>query len=121
MENKYSPKTQAEIDKVLTNIRTFNKFFSVNVEYYIDGWAIFLNEKNIYPRRIVIFKSYHKDSFCIKSFEINQQNSQKEVINELYSITSLDTINKLMQELKEIIYGKDIMKYTSKKYFDKVL
>ena len=37
MENKYSPKTQAEIEKILSKIHTFKKFFSINLEYYIDG------------------------------------------------------------------------------------
>lgn len=121
MENKYSSITQAEIEKILTKIHTFSKFFSINVEYYIDGWAIFLNEKNLYPRRIVIFKSYNNDSFSIKSFEINLKNNQKEETNELYSIKNLDSIDTVIKELKEIIYGKDIMRYTSEKYFNKVL
>jgi len=121
MESKYSSKIQDEIEKLLTRLHKFNKFFSINVEYFIDGWAIFLNEKNIYPRRIVIFKSYNNELFSIKSFEINLKNSQKEENNELYSIINLDTIDKVMNELKEIIYGKDIMRYTSEKYFNKVL
>jgi len=121
MENKYSPKTQAEIEKILSKIHTFKKFFSINIEYYIDGWAIFLNEKNIYPRRIVIFKSYNNDSFSIKSFEINLNDCRKEENKELYSKINLDTIDKVMKEVKDIIYGKDMMRYTSEKYFNKVL
>jgi hypothetical protein len=121
MENKYSPKTQAEIEKILTKIHAFKKFFSINIEYYIDGWAIFLNEKNIYPRRIVIFKSYNNDSFSIKSFEINLNDCRKEENKELYSKINLDTIDKVMKEVKDIIYGKDMMRYTLEKYFNKVL
>lgn len=121
MENKYSPKTQAEIEKILSKIHAFKKFFSINIEYYIDGWAIFLNEKNIYPRRIVIFKSYNNDSFSIKSFEINLNDCRKEENKELYSKINLDTIDKVMKEVKDIIYGKDMMRYTLEKYFNKVL
>ena len=121
MENKYSPKTQVEIEKILSKIHAFKKFFSINIEYYIDGWAIFLNEKNIYPRRIVIFKSYNNDSFSIKSFEINLNDCRKEENKELYSKINLDTIDKVMKEVKDIIYGKDMMRYTSEKYFNKVL
>jgi len=120
MENKYSPKTQAEIEKTLSKIHTFKKFFSISIEYYID-MAIFLNEKNIYPRRIVIFKSYNNDSFSIKSFEINLNDCRKEENKELYSKINLDTIDKVMKEVKDIIYGKDMMRYTLEKYFNKVL
>ncbi|MFX1443227.1 MAG: hypothetical protein ACFFHV_07430 [Promethearchaeota archaeon] len=74
----------------------------------------------MYARRIVLFKSYYDDLFSIKNFEVNLNNSQKEQNNELYSILNLDTIDKVIKELKEIIYGKDIMRYTSEKYFNKV-
>ena len=121
MEKKYSPIIQAEIEKILAKIQAFKKFFSINIEYYIDGWAIFLNEKNIYPRRIIIFKSYNNNSFSIKSFEINLNNPRKEENKELYSIINLENVDIVMKELKEIIYGKDIMKYTSEKYFNKIL
>ena len=120
MENKYSPKTQAEIENVLAKLHHFNELFSINVEYFIDGFALFLDEKNLYPRRIVIFKSYDNNFFSIKSFEVNLKYSQKEEINELYSVHSLDTIEKLIKELKDIIYGKDVMKFSSKHYFNKV-
>ncbi len=119
MEHKYSPKTQAEIEAVLTKIHTFNELFSISVEYFIEGFAIYLDEKNLYPRRIVIFKSYESDFFSIKSFEVNLKYNQKEEINELYSVKNLDTIEKLIKELKDIIYGKDIMRYTSENYFKK--
>ena len=121
MESKYSPEIQSEINHLLDTIKIYKNLFSINIEYFIDGWAIFLNEKSICPRRIVIFKSYINDSFSIKSFEINLKNSQKEETKELYSIVNLDTLEKVMKELKDIIYGKDMMSYTSEKYFNKVL
>lgn len=115
MENKYSPKNQAEIEKILSKIHTFKKFFSIIIEYYID-MAIFLNEKYI-----VIFKSYNNDSFSIKSFEINLNDCRKEENKELYSKINLDTIDKVMKEVKNIIYDKDMMRYTLEKYYNKVL
>ena len=121
MESKYSPEIQSEINHLLDTIKIYKNLFSINIEYFIDGWAIFLNEKRIYPRRIVIFKSYNNDSFSIKSFEINLNDCRKEENKELYSISNLDTIDKVMKELKDIIYGKDMMSYTSEKYFNKVL
>ncbi len=121
MESKYSPEMQSEINRLLDTIKIYKNLFSINIEYFIDGWAIFLNEKKIYPRRIVIFKSHINDSFSIKSFEINLKDCRKEENKELYSILNLDTIDKVMKELKDIIYGKDMMSYTSEKYFNKVL
>ncbi|TFG28484.1 MAG: hypothetical protein EU532_05155 [Promethearchaeota archaeon] len=118
MEHKYSPILQAEIEQILENIKQFNKLFSINIEYFIDGWALFLFEKSIYPRQIVIFKSYNHNSFSVKSFEVKSNNNGKEEFEELYSIKNLNTIDLLIKELKEIIYGKDIMHYTSKNYFD---
>jgi hypothetical protein len=120
MENKYSPILQSEIGNIIERIKIFEKLFTINIEYFIDGWAVFLNEKNIYPRQIVIFKSYNNNSFSIRSFEIKLNNYQKEEYKELYSIKNLETSDRLIKELKEIIYGKDIMKYSSKNYFDKI-
>ena len=119
MEDKYSPILQAEIGQILENIKQFNKLFSINIEYFIDGWALFLFEKSIYPRQIVIFKSYNHNSFSVKSFEVKSNNNGKNEFEELYSIKNLNNIHLLIKELKEIIYGKDLMKYTTKNYFDK--
>ena len=118
MEHKYSPILQAEIEQILENIKQFNKFFSINIEYFIDGWALFLFEKSICPRQIVIFKSYNHNSFSVKSFEVKSNHNGKEDFEKLYSIKNLNNIDFLIKELKEIIYGKDIMNYTSKNYFD---
>ena len=120
MESKYSPKIQSEINHLIDSLQVYSSYFSIKVEYFIDGFALFLDEKNIYPRQIVIFKSYYNNSFSIKSFEINLNDYKKEEYKELYSIKNLETSDQLIKELKEIIYGKDIMEYTSKKYFDKI-
>ncbi|MFX1277667.1 MAG: hypothetical protein ACFFAT_21820 [Promethearchaeota archaeon] len=117
MENKYSLETQAEIENILKEIH-FKKSFFVKYEFFFDGWAIFLKEKTIYPRLIVIFKSYIKNSFSIKSFEIQNNNYNKEKYNQLYFVEKIKNPEELIKELNAIIYGKDIMNYTSKKYHE---
>lgn len=114
MERKYSPEIQTEIDYILNKI-PFKNNFTVSLEFYIDGWAIFLKEQNMYPRSIVIFKSYKSDSFSIKSFEINPNNFEKEEYKELYFKDDINNIYLLLKELREIIFGKDIIKFVSNK------
>lgn len=48
MDNKYSFETQVEIENILKEIQTFKKFFSINIEYYIDGVKL----KNILKKYI---------------------------------------------------------------------
>ena len=115
MESKYSSEIQEEIDDIVKKI-PFKIFFLVNVDFYIDGWAIFLREKNLYPRRLVIFKSYASESYSIKSFEIKIDNLEKEDYIELYFKEDIANSDLLIKELREIIYGKDIINFTSNKY-----
>ncbi|MFX1393332.1 MAG: hypothetical protein ACFFAH_07135 [Promethearchaeota archaeon] len=115
MENKYSLETQAEIENILEEIHFKDSFF-IKYEFFLDGWAIFLKEKTIYPRLIIIFKSYLKNYFSIKSFEINN-NYKKERYNQLYFVEEIKSPEELIKEVKAVIYGKDIMNYTSKKYY----
>jgi len=63
MENKFSPNIKSEVEDILKNLDFWNNYFSINLEFYFDGWAIFLKEKNLYPRCIVIFKSYNINLF----------------------------------------------------------
>lgn len=122
MENKYSLEIQKEIDDILNNIDAWKDLFFINYEFYYDGWAIFLKEKNIYPRKIVIFKSYSKNSYSIKSFEIHFNNNiKKEKFKELYSKKNIENKKKLLNELKEIIYGKDLLFLASKIYYNQIL
>jgi len=58
MDRKFSLETQNEVNAVLDNLKEWKKLFSINVDYFYEGWAIYLKEKSIYPRSIVIFKSY---------------------------------------------------------------
>jgi hypothetical protein len=108
MNSKFSQEIQDDIDEILKQLRFWKDIFCFNTEFYYDGWAIFLREKNLYPRCIVIFKSYENDSYCIKSFEVHLQNFKTEKFKELYSIEKIKNQAALLVELKEIIYGKDL-------------
>ncbi len=108
MNNKFSHEIQDEIEEILNRLRFWGDIFYFNTEIYYDGWAIFLREKNLYPRCIVIFKSHEDDSYSIKSFEVHLQNYKTEKFKELYSVEKIINQDDLLAELKEIIYGKDL-------------
>ncbi|MFX0035865.1 MAG: hypothetical protein ACFE9I_09535 [Candidatus Hermodarchaeota archaeon] len=110
MEDKYSPEIQIEINEILNKINDCYNFFDLKIEFYFDGWAIFLREKNLYPRYIIIFKSYANSNYFIKSYEIHLRNYKKEEFKELYSLENIKNKEALLKELKEIIYGKDLIK-----------
>ena len=95
---------------------TWKELFDIKIEFYFDGWAIFLREKNCFPRSIVIFRSYEKNSYSIKSFEVNLKDYIKEEFKELYFVYNIENKDILLTELKEIIYGKDLVKNNSKTY-----
>jgi hypothetical protein len=116
MNNKFSLDTQAELNEVITKIEKWKNYFNINSEFYVDGWAIFLREKNIFPRCITIFKSYISNSYSIKSFEIHLKNYNKEEFKELYFINKIVNKNTLLKELKDIIHGKDLAEKASKIY-----
>ncbi len=116
MNNKFSPEIQAEINDIISKIQNWKNFFNYKIEFYFDGWAIFLREKNAYPRYITIFKSYKTRTFSIKSFEVYLKDFQKEEFKELYFIDNISTKNDLLKELKDIIYGKDLIQEASKLY-----
>jgi hypothetical protein len=108
MEKKYSSNTQNQIDDILNYLYTWRELFSIKVNYYQEGWAIFLREKNLYPRYIVIFKPYELNFYSVKSFEIHSNFENKEIFKELYSNQNIYNLKELLCEIKEIIYGKDI-------------
>jgi len=108
MDYKNNLKTEKEVNLVLNKLAEWKNLFSIKVDYFYEGWAIYLKEKNIYPRSIVIFKSYSENYYSIKSFEIHS-NKEKEIFKELYANEKIDTILNLYSEVKEIIYGKDIL------------
>ncbi|MFX0026152.1 MAG: hypothetical protein ACFE8M_07035 [Candidatus Hermodarchaeota archaeon] len=108
MEKKYSSTIQNQINDILNYLDTWRELFSIKINYYQEGWAISLREKNLYPRYIVIFKPYELNFFSVKSFEIHFNCDNKETFKELYFNSSVYDLNELMCEIKEIIYGKDI-------------
>lgn len=108
MENKYSSTTQNQVKIILNHLEPWKELFFININYYQDGWAISLREKNIYPRYIVIFKPYTIDIFSIKSFEIHFDANKNESFKEIYCNEKVRNLTDLNQEVKEIIYGKDI-------------
>ncbi|MCP4764572.1 MAG: hypothetical protein GY870_22545 [archaeon] len=121
MEDKYSLQTQKSIDALFIKLQVWKNLFFINIKYHVDGWAITLEEKNAYPRRIVIFKPYHKNAYSIKSFEVRQHNGKKEVYEELYFNDIIRNLDDLAREVREIIYGKDLMNMVSKKFQENIL
>lgn len=84
MINKFSLEIQKEIEGIIKKTQSGKDLFSIKLEFYYDGWAIFLKEKNIYPRCIVIFKSYESNQFSVKSFDVYLQDYKKEEYHEIY-------------------------------------
>ncbi len=108
MNDKYSVKTQNEVNSILERLVEWKKFFSFKVRYFYEGWAIYMREKSIFPRNLVIFKRYSENYYSIKSFEIHLK-KEKETHKELYINEKIETVNQLQSEIREIIYGKDIL------------
>ncbi|TFG24584.1 MAG: hypothetical protein EU532_12410 [Promethearchaeota archaeon] len=115
MEKKYSRETQIKIEKFLNFLESWEDLFSISINYYVGGWAIFLREKNMFPRSIVVFSPYDSDYCSIKSFEISFDKNTKEIFTELYNKENIKGLNALFIELKEVIYGKDIINTIKRK------
>lgn len=116
MKNKFSLEIKAEIDEIKHKIQIWKNLFDIEIELYIDGWAIFLREKNLYPRIIIIFKSYASGTYSIKSFEVHFNNFKNEEFKELYTQDNIKDQKNLLDELKKVIYGKDLISEASKIY-----
>ena len=116
MKDKISPETQKEIEQIKLRIYAWKNLFDIEVKLYVDGWAIFLREKNVYPRSIIIFKSYENGTYSIKSFEIHLRNYKDEVFKELYTADNIENQKDLLNELKDVIYGKDLLNNASEIY-----
>jgi hypothetical protein len=110
MNDKFSLENQIELDDIINKIQRWKQIFELKTEFYFDGWAIFLREKNVYPRSITIFKSYESETYSIKSFEITLKNYNKEEFIELYFVKNIKNKDSLLEELKAVIYGKDLGK-----------
>jgi len=116
MNSKFSTEIQAEIDEIKNKVQAWKNLFDIEIDLYIDGWAVFLREKNAYPRNIIIFKSYESSTYSIKSFEVHLKNYKDEEFKELYNIENIKDQSTLLHELREIIYGKDLMNDASNMY-----
>lgn len=116
MEDKFSPHIKIEIDELINKIQKWKNIFDFKVKFYFDGWAFILREKNLYPRIITIFKSYERKIYSIKSFEVQLKNYNNEEYKELYSVENIKDKNDLIKELKDLIYGKDLLEDASKIY-----
>ena len=121
MEKKYSIQTQKEIDTLFIRLQVWKELFFFKIKYHVDGWAITLDEKNAYPRKIVIFKPYHEKMYSIKSFEVRHNYGKKSMFEELYFNDRLRNMDDLVHEVRDIIYGKDLMNIASKKYQENIL
>ncbi len=119
MNDKYRVKTQNEINTILKRLDEWKDLFFFEVRYFYEGWAIFMKEKNTYPRSLVIFKSYSDNYYSIKSFEIHSS-EKKETYKELYINEKIDTVQQLQSEIKEIIYGKDILDSITKLNYEPI-
>ena len=120
MNDKFSLDVQTEINEILSKLEKWKNYFEVRTEFYFDGWAIYLREKNLYPRCITIFKSYCSNTYSIKSFEIHLKDYKKEEFNELFYINNISNRNTLLEELNAVIYGKDLVKNVSEMYHNSV-
>ncbi len=116
MNSKFSAEIQAEIDEIKNKVQAWKYLFDIEINLYIDGWAVSLREKNAYPRYITIFKSYESCTYSIKSFEVHLKNYKDEEFKELYKVENIKDQSTLLHELREIIYGKDLMNDASNMY-----
>ncbi|MBY8981762.1 MAG: hypothetical protein KGD57_02360 [Candidatus Lokiarchaeota archaeon] len=120
MEGNSSLDNENEIIYILDDLKKWNNLFTIDHEYYFDGWAIFMTEKNLYPRYIVIFKSYKEKTFTIKSYEVYFSELYTKKYKELIQIDKISNIKDLLREIKEIIYGKDFHNYAKKIIVNKI-
>ncbi|MFX1398948.1 MAG: hypothetical protein ACFFAS_18110 [Promethearchaeota archaeon] len=115
---KYSSVVQDEIQRVMERLQVWKNLFFFSITFYYEGWSISLKEKNIYPRLIIIFKSFDDKSYSIKSFEIHNNSKEKEEYKELYFINNLPGQESLLKEVREIINGKDLVSCARNKLQD---
>ena len=118
MDLKYSKKTQSEIEELLKELNHWQRFFAITLNYFYEGWALYLREKTIYPRLIVVFKPYLNKCYLISSFEIHHTESNKELYKKLYFNDQIQTISEAVSEFNKILYGKDLISSLSRRITD---
>lgn len=107
-QNKFSLETQRELESFIEKTKLWKDIFSFKIDFYFDGWAAFLKENHIYPRCIVVFRSYETGLYSIRSYEIHLDDLNKEEYQEIYFVGNIENETQLIKELKDIIYGKDL-------------
>ena len=113
MEYKFNSETEKELDDIIESLQMWKKLFSITPEFFYDGWAIYLREKSAYPRKIVVSKI--NNLYSIKSFEIRWNNHNfKEEFFEIYNSNDIIEKEKLLKEIRVVIYGKDLMKQAAR-------
>lgn len=110
--SKYDNDVKQEIESILNVLEYWKELFSINYEFYIDGWAIYLREKRIYPRLIVLFRS--ERGYSLKSYEIHLMRD-KEIRKEIFSLEHIANKEEALEEVKNVIYGKDLIKKVKQK------
>lgn len=94
--------------------KSYNTQFIIIGEELSDGWRINLRERTLFPRLIQITKNEKKESFMIQSFEIIHKaypnsSEYREGLNKLYESEEMLDMESLIKELKEILFGKDLL------------
>jgi len=107
-QHKFSLETQRELESFLEKTKLWKDIFSFKIEFYFDGWAVFLKKNHIYPKCIVVFRSYETGLYSIRSYEIHLDNLNKEEYQEKNFVGNIENETELIKELKAIIYGKDL-------------
>ncbi len=116
MDQKFSNKTQKEIEELLRRLNEWEKYFSITLNYFYEGWALYFRERTMYPRLIVVFKPYSESTFSLSSFEIHTCIENKERFRQLYLNNKISNVNDLISEFKKVLYGKDIISSLSNEY-----
>jgi len=101
---------ELEINSILLSLEHWNQIFRAKKEFYIDGYCLFFEEQNIYPRLISMYKSYETKEFSICSYKrIFDLEKCEDSFQKLYSVNGINNIQDLTNKLKEIFYGKDLL------------
>ncbi len=113
---------QVEIDYITSQLGIWNHIFIVKKEFYLDGYALYFIEKNLYPRLIVIYKSKKTQDFSLNSYKkIFDIKHSKEKFLELYSVKRIKNAEDLLKHLRKTFCGSDIITYAIQKYLKRLL
>lgn len=101
----------------ISKLEHWNSIFRIKKEFYIDGYSLFFEEQNVYPRLISVHKIFENQEFSIYSYQrIFDVKNGKEKLNEIYSIERIKDIDEMLKKLKEIFCGTDLLMQASSIY-----